>query len=261
MDESELQYGELCYEDRLVAFFDTLGWREQIRDAGDDPRHIARLASLPKLFSKFVTDIAPHDPGAQITSFSDNVIVSVPYNLNSLNRFLSGIATVQLGLALSGFWIRGALTIGKIRHDEHLVFGPALNRAYELETKHAIYPRVLVDPENQDFIAAQAGFIESEEGYTFVDPFSMEFIDQTYSIPINAAMVARFNALAGAAVTAELPGISSIFLLGMLLRRAIAELKAADLLKVWIKYAWLIDRIAPRIGDPVRSSDFDRPTK
>jgi len=45
MDESELQYGELHYERRIVAYFDVLGWRSEIEQAvrtliaaaGDDP--------------------------------------------------------------------------------------------------------------------------------------------------------------------------------------------------------------------------------
>jgi hypothetical protein len=114
MDESELLYGELYYECRIVSFFDTLGWRQQIQEAGDDPRRIARLASVPRLFSSAVMEMAKRAEGAQMTAFSDAVIVSVPYDADRLLWNLQGLATVQLGLALSGFWVRGATTVGHL---------------------------------------------------------------------------------------------------------------------------------------------------
>ena len=132
MDETELQYGELPYECRIVSFFDTLGWRNQIQEAGTDPRYIARLASVPRMFAATVLEFSKSVPGAQLTAFSDNVIVSVPYSPDRLQWSLEGLSKLQLGLAFAGFWVRGATTVGDLVHDDSVVFGPALNRAYEL---------------------------------------------------------------------------------------------------------------------------------
>jgi hypothetical protein len=41
--------------------------------------------------------------------------------------------------------IRGGITIGKLAKSYGQIYGPGLVRAYELESKHAEYPRVLVD--------------------------------------------------------------------------------------------------------------------
>jgi hypothetical protein len=112
MDESELQYGELNYEQRIVAYFDVLGWRTEIEQAGHDARKIARIAVIPKIFSQGVSQISVQAPGAHLTSFSDNVVVSVPYNTDRSLSSIDGLATVQLGLAFAGFWLRGAITIG-----------------------------------------------------------------------------------------------------------------------------------------------------
>ncbi len=48
----------------------------------------------------------------------------------------------------NGFVVRGAITYGYIYYevDRGLYFGPAMNRAFELESKIAIYPRVIIDP-------------------------------------------------------------------------------------------------------------------
>lgn len=48
-----------------------------------------------------------------------------------------------------GFVARGSLTYGDIYYevDRNICFGPAMNRAYELETHYAKYPRIIIDPE------------------------------------------------------------------------------------------------------------------
>lgn len=49
----------------------------------------------------------------------------------------------------NGFIARGAITHGDLFYDneKNIWFGPAMNRAYYLESKSARFPRVIVDPE------------------------------------------------------------------------------------------------------------------
>lgn len=49
----------------------------------------------------------------------------------------------------SGFIARGAITHGDLFYDneKNIWFGPAMNRAYFLESKKAKVPRVIIDPE------------------------------------------------------------------------------------------------------------------
>jgi hypothetical protein len=47
-------------------------------------------------------------------------------------------------LLKEGYFIRGALVKGKLYHDNAMVFGEALVRAYELESNLARYPRVMI---------------------------------------------------------------------------------------------------------------------
>lgn len=48
----------------------------------------------------------------------------------------------------NGFIARGAITYGDLFYDneKNIWFGPAMNRAYFLESKQAIFPRIIIDP-------------------------------------------------------------------------------------------------------------------
>ncbi len=46
-----------------------------------------------------------------------------------------------------GFLIRGGISIGRLFHSDNFIFGDALIKAYELESKYAKYPRIILDDE------------------------------------------------------------------------------------------------------------------
>lgn len=48
-----------------------------------------------------------------------------------------------------GWLVRGGITIGDFYIDDMFVWGAALVKAYELEEKIAVYPRVILDEKNQ----------------------------------------------------------------------------------------------------------------
>jgi hypothetical protein len=83
---------------------------------------------------------------------------------------------MQVIASWSGLLIRGAITIGDIVHDDSIVFGPALNRAYELESQQAIYPRIILDPDVGDGFGELPPFMAKEGGLTFLDPFTPVFL-------------------------------------------------------------------------------------
>jgi hypothetical protein len=86
----------------------------------------------------------------RITTFSDNAVISEPVEGPNFHLLLFRLGYMQVIASWSGLLIRGAVTIGDIVHDDSIVFGPALNRAYELESQQAIYPRIILDPDIGD---------------------------------------------------------------------------------------------------------------
>lgn len=66
----------------------------------------------------------------------------------------------------NGFIFRGAVTYGDIYYeaDRNLCFGPAMNKAYGLESRVAKYPRVIIDPEFADnLVDYNNGYYRSSE--------------------------------------------------------------------------------------------------
>jgi hypothetical protein len=248
MDERELAFGDLPYERRIVSFFDILGWRENIAEAGRDPRRIARLASVPRRFSSIVTGGADRVEGAHLTSFSDNVVASVPFEERYLIWTLQSLASIQIGAALAGFWIRGAVTIGDLYHDKEIVFGPALNHAYFLESKVAKFPRIILDPDAREFAALQSDFINSDEHLRFIDPFNDGFINRVQrEVAPAKETIARFNEMAGAQIPTDPVVIDGRLALRLLLVRLEAEIVACTQDRPKEKLTWLHEHISKRL--------------
>ncbi|MGF9724206.1 hypothetical protein ABEX00_02635 [Bacillus safensis] len=85
------------------------------------------------------------DQGKEVTVFSDSIVISMPVsNSGSGFQLLNEVIFIQMELMYMGIFIRGGMTAGMLYHSENIVFGPAMNEAYCLETKYAIYPRVIV---------------------------------------------------------------------------------------------------------------------
>src|SRR3954447_24142779 len=135
-----------AYERRIVAFYDVLGWRSKIAGAGDDADKITQLKNVIRIYS-MIPDKEKYPFDYRQTTFSDNVVISTVTSKDSVFNFLLRLGFTQLLSGCLGFFIRGGVTIGDIVHDEQVVFGPGLNRAYQLESEVAQKPRIVLDPQ------------------------------------------------------------------------------------------------------------------
>lgn len=167
----------VSYERKFVAFYDVLGWRQKIAEAGNDPEMILALKAAVTGWS-FLSNVEVQNRGfkTRITTFSDNVVISEPAEGPNFHLLLFRLGYMQVIASWSGLLIRGAITIGDIVHDDSIVFGPALNRAYELESQRAIYPRIILDPDIGDGFGKLPPFMAEEDGLTFIDPFTPLFL-------------------------------------------------------------------------------------
>lgn len=159
---------EIKYEQRIVAFIDILGFKEIIKQSERDTTKIELLYSVLNFLKDWETSdnwdlkfveieedaqkkgIANFDIRGKTntTSFSDSIVVSVKVNDN-VNEMTStlvvNLAYIGALLIEKGILFRGGLTIGNIIHNDNgTVFGQALIDAYQLETKSAKYPRIVL---------------------------------------------------------------------------------------------------------------------
>jgi hypothetical protein len=133
------------YERRLVLFIDFLGFKEVVAGTKGDPQALKRLiAALDTVGDIDVETIKSQ----QVTQFSDSIVVS--YRVDEVSGvfwLLDTMANIIVNLAGRGFLLRGAVTVGELYHTSEHVVGPAMVAAYELESKIAKYPRVIIDPQ------------------------------------------------------------------------------------------------------------------
>lgn len=133
------------YERRLILFIDFLGFKELVATTADDAAALTRLlAALDDIGRLGEADIFRSQ---RVTQFSDSVVMSYRVTEQSgVFWMINAIALTIISLADRGYLLRGAVTIGDLHHTRRHVVGPAMVRAYEMESQLARFPRVIVDP-------------------------------------------------------------------------------------------------------------------
>ena len=139
------------YSKSLVSFIDTLGFSNFIKNS-----KAVDIANLLSCFYETSVDYCQENKENQIINFSDSTVrVHTPvvdpddeFGFRSpLVEEVQSLAAIQFELSCwQGVFLRGGLTFGEVFCGQNMVFGQALIDAYRLESAHAIYPRILVDP-------------------------------------------------------------------------------------------------------------------
>lgn len=138
------------YEKRIVLYLDILGFKSAIDKSIED---YGILKSIHKVLNNIYSDRVKnyHGPlegasyGMHVSVFSDNIVMSIPYETeNFFYDFIRSTYWLVNEILWDGFLARGAITIGDLYHDDKIIFGPALNEAYQMESELSIYPRVII---------------------------------------------------------------------------------------------------------------------
>ncbi|RXQ87286.1 hypothetical protein EO244_16540 [Ancylomarina salipaludis] len=203
------------YENRVTAYIDILGFKDILANTvgkkdEDNPEKINEIFSAYKAI-RDVWDLDEKETtfrksiprnSKQITTFSDCVVISFQANEKSeIFYTLLEIKWMIMRLIYRGILCRGAITYGKLIHTDQVLFGPALAEAYILESKAALYPRVILhrdiielagqfrsshhtSEEEQEYVE---GLLEKDsDGMYYVDYFAKaqsELDDPQYGFP------------------------------------------------------------------------------
>lgn len=185
------------YEERVLAFVDILGFRSMIENSKsklEDQKKIKMAMDIIhnyKILNDRPMGREQNDNqaglralGIQVTTFSDSAIISYPLSYDgALFCLIMDLIHMQMELLWQGILIRGGIVIGPAYHDSVNVFGPAMVRAYELESEYAIFPRIIIHPDTikiglkkspshlneADLELFEDCICQDEDGYYFVE--------------------------------------------------------------------------------------------
>lgn len=111
--------------------------------------------------------------GAPLTEYTDQT--------SRLGMTINAASFYQLELALSGTILRGGITIGDHHQSDSMVAGPALIEAHQLESKVAVYPRILLSEGTLEAVAQGIA-----EGSPFGQQLLFDEDDQLFISYLNA---------------------------------------------------------------------------
>lgn len=152
------------YENRVVAFIDILGFKSLLnettrQDGSDNEENIDVLIKAYETI-KDVWEIdeiygsLSKPTSRKVSIFSDSIVIS--FEVGEESQVFSTLLDIKhliMRLVYRKILCRGAVAIGKFIHTDDYLFGPALVEAYTLESKAAMYPRIILDRDVIDVAA------------------------------------------------------------------------------------------------------------
>lgn len=137
------------YQDRLCLFLDILGFSALVKENNCNVVHqvISKIKRELKSNKDYMAKIGSR-PIA--TTFSDCIVLSVEVKNSDVEEASNILVTATVKMLQDTYLnqavaLRGGMAYGKLYHQMDGVFGPAMIKAYELESQFADWPRVVFD--------------------------------------------------------------------------------------------------------------------
>ena len=118
------------------------------------------------------------DPYVQI--FSDSVILSIAPHPPELKNLFLVLSRLFVQLMIQGVWIRGGISFGKFSTNPITPCGPAVNSAYQIESKIARFPRLALSASmvafcrKHDHSILESAYIQRDEDGVFaISPLNL----------------------------------------------------------------------------------------
>ncbi|MBI6854556.1 hypothetical protein YA0002_17425 [Pseudomonas cichorii] len=134
------------YEKRLTLFIDFMGFKDIVEGTAADNEALNKLVGA--LEDAASTAKIGNKSDFHVSQFSDCLVISYKVkSADALFEIVNKLSLIVVRIIGRGYLLRGGLTYGELHHSDTAVLGPAMNRAYYLESEVAKYPRVILDPE------------------------------------------------------------------------------------------------------------------
>lgn len=187
-------------------FLDILGFKKFVCDNEEKQVHKIDevLETIRSTFWENGVEDMFNDIKKTITLFSDCVVISFDDITESKKYFgviieeiARQIYNCQIKLFKYGVLIRGGLSYGILRHEKDKCFGTGLIKAYELESKFAIYPRVIIEDEIITILKDRfpINYKNNTEYFISKDDNGFYFIDYAKHISYHQVIKEKFSGL------------------------------------------------------------------
>ncbi len=226
----------------VFAYMDILGYSEMVKRSaatGDSQNMLRKVHSALSQGRGILEDAAIKDDLPKfvekdtyaLKAFTDNVVLGWPIRSDAESEFgqaFSKLAYFQLQMALNGFFVRGAISVGDVYIDDIAVFGGALIEAYEGEGSLARDPRIVLT-------SSAIGPVKTHLTY-YREP---EFAPQTRELLCDADGQWFLNYLEETLIAEyEIgPDYDSIFSHKTMVENRLAEYSSSP--SIFAKYAWV----------------------
>jgi hypothetical protein len=182
------------YGQRVLLFCDILGWAKFIEEKQNESYYrdnISLLLDEVWRNTERIQEIKREGKGLDfdltVGHFSDTIVYSCVNSREATSLIVGSAAHMSNRFLVMGFVCRGAIVVGPLIHHGAVIFGPALVRAYEMEAKIAINPRILVAPEVTSQINNPSLLRHDPDGHWVVDTFAITWRQTNGNIHWNRA--------------------------------------------------------------------------
>lgn len=138
------------YEDRIIAFIDILGFSNIIKSTVKSQEKLNNLGSALSYIHDYFEKVKQscQDPTIlQLSQFSDSIVISISMkHSHEMLTIFKHLKTIQINLLFKDILLRGGVVKGQLIHNKDLLLGPGMINAYDLESKCALHPRIVIDP-------------------------------------------------------------------------------------------------------------------
>lgn len=180
---------EKTYDVKLVAYIDVLGMTEKTL-GGSAEQMLTLMGNLRLCVG---TECKPLSRYAKVQFLQLGDGFTIVADLSSINRLCEALSKIQWHvLVYSKMMVRGALTAGPVGLDEEhedikYIVGPAFIDAFRLESRNAIYPRIILANEMQGYLRAKSininfkHVVEDNDKFNYIDFIGHNIAEGGYS--------------------------------------------------------------------------------
>ncbi len=146
----------------VVCYIDILGFTKLVEESCHNGKGNDLLKKMNNAINEYFEIIKPiDDSSGRIKVFTDNAVIGRPIfddGESELGHTFINFSAYQFALALEGFFVRGAITIGDFYINQQIAFGPALLEAYGLESTKTSEPRIILSDSAIDLVKSHLNY-------------------------------------------------------------------------------------------------------